>query len=231
MQIIIYAVHSDNVIQKKGKEIFNLFLLSADLSAKDKRRITTDFEIGLKLNQIGIAPYLKSLFRRYLLDLAVLTFRIENNDDHGGLEIEKIQALSKHLKIDSEVENECIALVDTFILQNEKSIPILNSKTSYERAFGSFSKRWIKILDRNKDKLAVELKQSKDLVVLIKKSATTELTPKEKETVKAQFLDIVKSMPALAIFMLPGGALLLPIVLKIIPDLIPSAFRDNEIEK
>ena len=37
-------------------------------------------------------------------------------------------------------------------------------------------------------------------------------------------------MPTLAIFMLPGGALLLPLVLKIIPDLIPSAFRDNEIE-
>jgi hypothetical protein len=31
--------------------------------------------------------------------------------------------------------------------------------------------------------------------------------------------------------MLPGGAVLLPIVLKVIPDLIPSAFRDNEVEK
>ena len=53
----------------------------------------------------------------------------------------------------------------------------------------------------------------------------------EKETVKLQFMDIVKSMPSLAIFMLPGGAFLLPLVLKIIPDLIPSAFRDNEVEK
>jgi hypothetical protein len=38
-------------------------------------------------------------------------------------------------------------------------------------------------------------------------------------------------MPSLAIFMLPGGAVLLPLVLKIIPDLVPSAFRDNAIEK
>jgi hypothetical protein len=37
-------------------------------------------------------------------------------------------------------------------------------------------------------------------------------------------------MPALAIFMLPGGALLLPLVLKVLPDLLPSAFRDNEID-
>ncbi len=96
--------------------------------------------------------------------------------------------------------------------------------------FSSLSRRWIKILGRNKDKLAIEIKQSKELVFLIKKSTKIELTKEEKEIVKTQFKDIIKSMPTLAIFMLPGGALLLPLVLKIIPDLIPSAFRDNEIE-
>jgi len=43
-------------------------------------------------------------------------------------------------------------------------------------------------------------------------------------------MDILKSMPSMAIFMLPGGALLLPIILKIVPDLLPSSFKDNEIE-
>jgi hypothetical protein len=96
--------------------------------------------------------------------------------------------------------------------------------------YDNISKRWIKILGRNKDKLINEIQQSKDLVKLIKKSTTEELSKEEKERVKTQFLDIVKTMPALAIFMLPGGAILLPIVLKIIPNLIPSAFRDNEID-
>ena len=77
----------------------------------------------------------------------------------------------------------------------------------------------------------MELKQSKELVYLIRKSATTELSKQEKELVKEQFKDIVKSMPSLAIFMLPGGALLLPLVLKVIPDLVPSAFRDNKLEE
>jgi hypothetical protein len=100
-----------------------------------------------------------------------------------------------------------------------------------EKVYGSLSKRWVKILGRNKDKLAAELKQSKELVSLIRKSTTTDLTPEEKETVKEQFKDLVKTMPSLAIFLLPGGALLLPLVLKVIPDLMPSAFRDNEVEK
>jgi hypothetical protein len=57
------------------------------------------------------------------------------------------------------------------------------------------------------------------------------LSKDEKEVVRTQFMDIVKTVPSLAIFLLPGGAILLPIVLKVIPNLIPSAFRDNEVVK
>ena len=47
----------------------------------------------------------------------------------------------------------------------------------------------------------------------------------EKKMVRAQLLDIFKSIPSLAIFMLPGGALLLPLVVKFIPNLLPSSFN------
>ena len=127
--------------------------------------------------------------------------------------------------------NESVALTEQFIINNHEKIPFLANSSSIEKVYGNLSKRWVKILGRNKDKLATELKQSKELVFLIKKSATTDLTKKEKEMVKEQFKDIVKSMPSLAIFLLPGGAFLLPLVLKVIPDLVPSAFRDNEVEK
>ena len=42
---------------------------------------------------------------------------------------------------------------------------------------------------------------------------------------KKQLLDICKGIPAFAIFMLPGGALLLPLLIKLIPDILPSAFN------
>jgi hypothetical protein len=127
--------------------------------------------------------------------------------------------------------NESLALTEQFIINNHQKVPFLSDSSAVEKIYGSLSKRWIKILGRNKDKLATELKQSKELVYLIRKSTTTELTKAEKELVKEQFKDIVRSMPSLAIFMLPGGALLLPLVLKVIPDLIPSAFRDNKLEE
>jgi hypothetical protein len=53
------------------------------------------------------------------------------------------------------------------------------------------------------------------------------LDEKEKKKIKKQLLDICKSIPSLAIFLLPGGSLLLPILIKFIPTLLPSAFNEN----
>ncbi len=84
-----------------------------------------------------------------------------------------------------------------------------------------------KILEKNSKSLVQELKQSKELVILLNKSAYTKLSEEEKSKVKSQLLDVLKSIPALAVFLLPGGLVLLPIIAKLIPDILPSAFRDH----
>ena len=83
------------------------------------------------------------------------------------------------------------------------------------------------LLHRNKLRLAQELKQSKEAVQLIKKATHSSLSDEEKEKIKIQLLDICKAVPALAVFLLPGGALLLPLLIKLIPDILPSAFQDD----
>lgn len=83
------------------------------------------------------------------------------------------------------------------------------------------------LLQKNKKRLYQELSQSKEAMQLIRKSTHSKLTEEEREKVKNQLLDICKSIPALAVFLLPGGALLLPLLIKLIPDILPSAFRDD----
>jgi hypothetical protein len=87
------------------------------------------------------------------------------------------------------------------------------------------------LLQRNKLRLQQELLESKEAMRLIKKSTKTKLTLEEKLKVKMQLLDICKSIPAFTVFMLPGGALLLPLLIKLIPDILPTAFRENSKEK
>lgn len=88
-----------------------------------------------------------------------------------------------------------------------------------------------KILEKNSKSLVQELKQSKELVILLNKSAYTKLSDEEKVKVKSQLIDVLKSIPALAVFLLPGGLVLLPIVAKLIPDILPSAFRGDTDKK
>ena len=83
------------------------------------------------------------------------------------------------------------------------------------------------LLQKNKMRLYQELSQSKEAMQLIRKSTHSKLSDEEKEKIKVQLLDICKSIPALAVFLLPGGALLLPLLIKLIPDILPSAFRDD----
>tara|TARA_R110002126_G_scaffold291189_1_gene450816 strand:+ start:8392 stop:8682 length:291 start_codon:yes stop_codon:yes gene_type:complete len=87
------------------------------------------------------------------------------------------------------------------------------------------------LLQRNKKRLYQELSQSKEAMHLIRKSTHSKLSAEEKEKIKVQLLDICKSIPALAVFLLPGGALLLPLLIKLIPDILPSAFREDPTEK
>ena len=86
-------------------------------------------------------------------------------------------------------------------------------------------------IQKNKKRLVKELDESKELVFLIRKSMTTSLTDIEKNKIKEQLLDICKAIPAFTVFMLPGGALLLPLLIKLIPDILPSAFREDDEEE
>ncbi|MEJ6675381.1 MAG: LETM1 domain-containing protein [Polaribacter sp.] len=83
------------------------------------------------------------------------------------------------------------------------------------------------LLQKNKLRLYQELSQSKEALFLLRKSTHTPLDEEEKAKVRIQLLDICKAIPALAVFMLPGGALLLPLLIKLLPDILPSAFKDD----
>ncbi len=86
-----------------------------------------------------------------------------------------------------------------------------------------------RIVIRNGKALIKELQESGEaLGLLAKLSATGSLTDDEKVRLKEQLLDIARSIPALGIFALPGGMVLLPILAKCLPwELVPSAFRKD----
>lgn len=226
---IILAANSDGFVDEKEQTMFNTFLSSANLEGEFKENAVYYMKNGADYAAFTDLPKNDKLFCRFILDLSLLT--IFGNNDILQTEIDFINELSRELELENYDVEESMAIIEHFLLYTDVQNSFLGNKNVYEKVYSSFTSRWTKVILRNKDKLTVELSQSKELVSLIKKSTTHELTLDEKEKVKTQFMDIVKSMPALAIFLLPGGAILLPLILKVLPDLIPSAFRDNEVDR
>ena len=78
-------------------------------------------------------------------------------------------------------------------------------------------------------KLVQEIKETGELAKLLGLASIRELTPEEGAKVKSQLLDICKTVPALAIFLLPGGGLLIPVLIKLLPfNILPTAFGDGD---
>ncbi|WP_343485922.1 LETM1-related biofilm-associated protein [Allomuricauda sp. d1] len=164
----------------------------------------------------------------YLLDVACLTVWEDKSLDY--LESEFIFGIGKDL---GKTENEVTAALESvkqFFEKNAKKIPYLNDKNLASQFYDGMSKNVSRLILRNSKRLKKELAESKELMGLLTKSTTKELTKEEKKKMQNQLLDIFKSIPSLAIFMLPGGAILLPIFIKLIPKLLPSAFDDNRLD-
>jgi hypothetical protein len=114
-----------------------------------------------------------------------------------------------------------------FIKKNKNNLPFYNLNHPVKQFYTNTQDNITKLVSRNKTRLLKELSESKELVKLLRKSTQNELSFEEKKKVKKQLLDICKSIPSLTIFLLPGGGLLLPILIKFIPQLLPSAFNEN----
>ncbi len=84
---------------------------------------------------------------------------------------------------------------------------------------------WLKsVIEENQKILLYQMQQNrKTLDILFRYSMGDELKPDELKIATKQLLDMIKLVPALAIFLLPGGMLLLPLFAKMLPwELIPD---------
>jgi hypothetical protein len=166
---------------------------------------------------------------QYFLDIASLTVWEDYSLDYK--ESEYIFGIGKDMGFKEEHIAKSLEQITTFFKKNIKNISFLKDTNMAVQFYDSMSRVVNKLILRNSKRLQKELAESKELVFLISKGAVKELSASEKKKVQDQLMDIFKSVPSLAIFMLPGGAVLLPIFIKLIPTLLPSSFDENRVVK
>jgi CRISPR/Cas system CSM-associated protein Csm2 small subunit len=180
---------------------------------------------NLSIETLELDFFTNELEKNYLIDIAGMALWndgvLEPNESYFLFQ------LAEALAVSDEFVKQSIHDTNLFISKHKKEIPYFNYSNPVKHFYDQTTQSVVTLIARNRTRLVKEIVQSKELMVLLAYSTSRDLDEKEKKKIKKQLLDICKSIPSLAIFLLPGGSLLLPILIKFIPTLLPSAFNEN----
>lgn len=161
--------------------------------------------------------------RRCVLEQAVLMTLID--DEQSESEVEALRELAVRLGGDqAELDTTMIRVTAFYLRHRDAVLAAGNAKAMSSLQRVMFDRVQAAVRD-NLRAIVQEVKETGELALLLGAASRRPLTREEVGKVKAQLLDIAKSVPALAIFALPGGGILLPVLLKLLPfNVLPSAF-------
>jgi hypothetical protein len=215
---VYFAVKGKKIKGKYDTIIIRLLQTSLRYHEIDEEHLNS-------LEEVDLACLKDKIEMQYLIDVVCMTLYSDKKID----ESEKAFVLSLTEKLGlsiNEVESSIQFMYD-FVEENKSEIYYFNIsnpvKYFYDKTYRSVSV----LIHRNKKRILQEIFESKELMHLIVLSTHRELEHEEKKKVKSQLLDIFKTIPSLTIFALPGGSLLLPIIIKMIPTILPSSFNEN----
>lgn len=178
-----------------------------------------------KLDPLELQYFENPLERYYLIDMAGLAMwsdgKVENDEAYF------LYSLAESMNVSDDFVNKSIADTNAFITKYRKEIPYFNYSNPVKHFYDQTTQMVVTLIKRNQKRLAKEISESRELMVLLAHSTQRDLNKDEKKKVKKQLLDICKTVPSLTIFLIPGGSLLLPILIKFIPQMLPSSFNEN----
>ena len=222
INLVSFALKTKSVKSKYDDLLIKLFESSVRYTKFSKVNVqSTNFG----MEQLELDYFTNELEKKYLIDMAGMALWsdgvIEKNEAYF------LHKLAELMAVSDDFVNESIEKTNAFITKYKAEIPYFNYSNPVKHFYDQTTQTVVKLITRNKNRLIKEIIESKELMLLLAYSTKRDLDEKEKKKVRKQLLDICKTIPSLTIFLLPGGSLLLPILIKFIPTLLPSSFNEN----
>jgi len=209
--------------EKENKDEYNELLIKLFESSVRYNNLVRSSHT--ELSQINLSSITEPLEKQYLLDLCCLSlWDDEKVDQHERVFLMKFCTL---LDLNEKGYLASVLAVKDFQENHGKEVSYLNYSNPVKHFYNQTTSTVSNLISRNSKRLGTEISESAQLVKLLTQSTVRDLSKEERKAVKNQLLDICKSIPSLAIFLLPGGGILLPILIKLIPKMLPSAFNEN----
>lgn len=225
IRLMIAAAASSGGIVKAELRLIDWFIRSSGLPAPNVAALRRDLQGGLQLDTLHI-PTMPWLVRRFMLESVLMTILVDR-----VLEPEEatfLERLIDLLELWPEELNQSRIALEVFILHQEDRLQILRDRPAVLNFSANVRDQAQVVIRKNLHRIVQEIRETQELYTLLMKSSHETLTAEEKVKVREQLLDILKTIPALAIFALPGGGVILPVLIKLLPfNLLPSAFEES----
>ncbi|MCH8206502.1 MAG: hypothetical protein IH956_05805, partial [Chloroflexi bacterium] len=92
---------------------------------------------------------------------------------------------------------------ELFLVENEDKLQFFKSHSAFFGLKERIQERATLALRKNLDGLVNEIRETRELYTLLMKATREELSKEERQKVRDQMMDILKTIPALAVFALP----------------------------
>lgn len=215
VKVIAAASHANKEIVYEEKKLLDFFLHSTDLSSDKRKEAVRIFERGIEVQEINLPSENSWILKKFFLEIAILTIWADKRVEE--IEMDFLKTFTQHLGFnEDDLENSLIA-IEGFVLENWEQLSYLQNNQDYQQVSEQFIRRVAKIADKNKQRLSKELQENAELVELLRKSRSNDLTPEEKEKMRLGLVQILKTIPTFLIISLPRKFLTLPVLMRILP--------------
>ncbi len=215
VKVIAAAAHANKEISYEERRLYDLFIESTELSTERRKEAFKIFEEGFAVEDINLPSENSWILKKFFLEVGILTIWADKRVEQEELDF--LKRFCHYLGFsDDDLENSMIA-IEGFILEHWNELEHLQDKQDYQHISDQFIKRVSKIAERNQTRLVKSMTENDDVLSLMKKARSTELTAEEKEKVRQGLIKTLRTIPTFVIVSLPQRFLTLPVLLKILP--------------
>lgn len=225
VKIIAAAAHANTKIEYEERKLLEYFLQSTGLSGEKKKEALKIFEEGIAIEGINLPTNNSWILKKYFLEMAILTIWADKKVE--SREEDFLKELCLYLGFSSDDLENSIMAIEGFVLEHWDELNQLQNKQDYNQVSEQFIKRLTRIADNNKSRLIKEVQESEELVSLINKAKSNELSDEEKHRMQELIIVVLKTIPTFVIISLPQRFLTLPILMKILPKNFFSETIEN----
>ena len=218
-------IWADNFVNDTEKNVIIKYVEQTCLTKGKQIKLIQQISMPVKLENIK-CTFKSSIIKNYLVEQVILLSLIHNQKTWQEKKL--IQDITLYLGLSKKKLGLLFYSVAEFFSIHYKRFEFLKNNSEFKKFQDYMNDMVVSLVRKNLKKIINEIMETKELSELLFKSTIKQLTIQEKEKVQEQLLDIARSIPALAIFALPGGGLLLPLIIKVLPfKILPSSFQND----